>query len=259
VAALSYAPLGVDLRVRAKPEDEDEDDSQPRNSSGVELEGGHLSRPHVVSARDPAQLVALLVPSFRRALQEFVVVDLADDHGLVHSKLPWTEPSGVRAFLEAARDLARELAALVPLVPPPPTMTELVPAWRRFAEEHDATLELGSMRLVDVSHEGWCFELRTEFEGATPSRTVLSLRCDPPLPLRVNEHDAADLDALPSDTRRLLASLGHPSRPARVRPGEIQIDLDGVVRDPAAVRPLMDGMLALAAALRRERSVGFYR
>ncbi len=85
-----------------------------------------------------------------RALRAFHRADVDDMEARVWSAAEASDEQALDAFLAQVNALAQALAEAGAALPPPAAMAAWLPAWRRFAEESDGALRVGSMRLGDA-------------------------------------------------------------------------------------------------------------
>ncbi|WP_437616225.1 hypothetical protein WMF20_20865 [Sorangium sp. So ce834] len=227
---------------------------------GVATGDSGFDRRFRVRGREEAQVLAALTPALRRALSAFGRAEVDDAEARVWSAAGALDEPELAAFLAPVDALARALAEAGAALPPPAAMAAWLPAWRRFAEERDGVLRVGSMRLSGT-FEGAGFEVETLFKGAAPTGARLALRLDPPIagagrPRRAAEQRIAG--AILEQAARLGGVAGAEEGVA-VAPGEIAVVMAGPLADPAAAREVLRPMLALAREMRGERRGGPYR
>ncbi|WP_437282537.1 hypothetical protein WME90_18755 [Sorangium sp. So ce375] len=241
--------LRLDLRLRRVLE-----------LGGLETGEDGFDRRFRVLGREAAQVLAVLGPALRCALRAFDRAEADDREAWVWSAAEASDEQALDAFLAQVDALAQALAEAGAALPPPAAMAAWLPAWRRFAEESDGRLRVGSMRLSGTL-EGGRFELDTLFKGAVPARTRVSLRLDPPIEGASRPRNAAE-QALAAATLEQAARLGGvtDAEPAvAVAPGAIAVAIGAPLADPSAAREVLRPMLALARQMRGERRGGPYR
>ena len=238
---------------------------------GTYFPADELGRRFRIKGRDPAQIDAALTPALRAALLTFDEVRFGDDQIEVHSHVPGYEKRGIATFLDRVTTLARALDEASDQIPAPAGMAPFLPAWRRFAAACDATLTVGNMAITGGALEGAAFAIRTELEATTPVATTLDLVIDPPLDTLLDlasENAIQRASAAVREILEVIAALSGsglagadlpPAPKPQLREAQISIRLPAVVKDPAALRALMNALLKLAAVLRRERRAGPYR
>lgn len=259
VAELDYPSLGLGLSIQ----------SQSVLTLGITLDDQPFGARFRARGRDQEQTRAALTSRLRVALGHFDDVTVTDAHARVKARAPGYDQPFIGRFVEHVRELAAAIADATAAIPPPSSMAELMPEFRRLAESLGGRLEVGSMSVLDARYDGERFALITEFgRTALPERTVLTLALDAPL-TRTPELGAEDADsngstgltpaARASDTRALVAELGRLGRSLAVTEHAIQLELPAPLEDLALAREAMAAMVALAESARRERRVGPYR
>ncbi|WP_437931947.1 hypothetical protein WMF37_22740 [Sorangium sp. So ce291] len=211
-------------------------------------------------AREAAQALAALTPALRRALSAFDRVDVDDAEARVWSAAWAWDEAVLEEFLAPVDALAQAIAEAGASLPPPAAMAAWLPAWRRFAEESDGALRVGSMRLVGT-FEGAGFELETLFKGAAPAGTRIALRLDPPIAGAGRPRKAAEqrIAAAILEQAARIGGVADAEEGVAVAPGAIAVAIAAPLADPAAALEVMRPMLALAREMRGERRGGPYR
>ena len=259
VAELDYRSLGLGLSIQ----------SQSVLTLGITLDDQPFGARFRARGRDKEQTRAALTRRLRIALGHFDDVTVTDAHARVEARAPGYDQPFIGRFVEHVRELAAAITEAAATIPPPSSMAELMPEFRRLAESLGGRLEVGSMSVFEARYDGERFALITEFgRAALPERTVLTLTLDTPL-TRTPELGAEDADgsgtpgltlaARARDTRALVAELGRLGRSLAVTEHAIRLELPAPLEDLALAREAMAAMVALAEAARRERRVGPYR
>ncbi|XXY49522.1 hypothetical protein WME91_00005, partial [Sorangium sp. So ce269] len=125
-------------------------DVRPRGAlrlGGLATGDDAFDRRFLVGGREEAQVLAALAPALRRALSAFPRAEVDDTAARVWSDLGASDGPSLEIFLAQVDALARAFAEAGAALPPPAAMAAWLPAWRRFAEESDGALRVGSMRL----------------------------------------------------------------------------------------------------------------
>ncbi|MGK3963274.1 hypothetical protein WMF38_03685 [Sorangium sp. So ce118] len=211
-------------------------------------------------AREAAQALAALTPALRRALSAFDRGDVDDAEARAWSAAWASDEAELEVFLAQVDALARAIAEAGAALPPPAAMAAWLPAWRRFAEESDGALRVGSMRLSGI-FEGAGFELETLFKGAAPAGTRIALRLDPPIAGAGRPSKAAEQRIAASilEQAARLGGVADAEAGVEVAPGAIAAAIAAPLADPAAALEVLRPMLALAREMRGERRGGPYR
>lgn len=227
---------------------------------GLETGEEGFDRRFRVVGREEAQVLAVLGPALRRALRAFQRADVDDREAWVWSAAEASDEQALDAFLAQVNALAQALAEAGAALPPPAAMAAWLPAWRRFAEESDGALRVGSMRLSGTL-EGARFELETLFKGAVPARTRVSLRLDPPIEGAARPRNAAEqaIAAAILEQAARVGGVADAEEGVAVAPGAIAVVIGAPLADPAAAREVLRPMLALARQMRGEGRGGPYR
>ncbi|WP_437803266.1 hypothetical protein [Sorangium sp. So ce693] len=227
---------------------------------GLETGEEGFDRRFRLVGREEAQVLAVLGPALRRALRAFDRADVDDREAWVWSAAEASDEQALDAFLAQVNALAQALAEAGAALPPPAAMAAWLPAWRRFAEESDGALRVGSMRLSGTL-EGARFELETLFKGAVPARTRVSLRLDPPIEGAARPRNAAEqaIAAAILEQAARVGGVAEAEEGVAVAPGAIAVVIGAPLADPAAAREVLRPMLALARQMRGEGRGGPYR
>lgn len=226
-----------------------------------------------VRGRDPAQVLAVVAASLRRALLAFDDVRLDDEHVTVRSRTPGHDQPWLGVFLERLATLAVEIAAAGARIPPPAPMAALRPAWEAFARKLRGRLVVGRMSVLDGQLDGATFHVETCFDRGTrergvpthvnrsplPDRTEITLAVDPPLEAPLDLDSQEEMAAASPAVRELVRTLCDQTRALSVREEAIVATLPAPLEDPAAAQEIMEAVLLLARRLRGDRSAGPYR
>lgn len=240
---------------------------------GTYFPADEIERRFRITGRDPAQVREGLSRSLRGALLAFDEVTISDEQADVGSNVLGYDQRWLSAFLAQITALAQGIEETSRSSPPPAEMAAFLPAWRRFASDLDADLTPGNMEISGGVFEGAIVEIRTAFEGKTPTATTLALVIDPPIEVAVDLGDAEAIRQLSAPAREILRSIEALCRalleasgppPAKIprpelREAQISLRLPVVIASPSSLRDVMAALLSLAAALRGDRRAGPYR
>ncbi|MEO5725981.1 MAG: hypothetical protein ABI134_29450 [Byssovorax sp.] len=265
VARLRFRSLGLGLSIA----------NAGLLHAGSYFPADEIERRFRITGRDPAQVREGLSLSLRGALPAFDDVTLSDEQADVRSTVSGYDQPWIGVFLGHVTGLAQAIEETSRSVPPPAEMAAFLPAWRRFAADLDADLTTGNMEISGGVFEGAIVEIRTEFDGKTPSATRIALVIDPPIETAVDLDRAEAIQQLPAPARELLRSIEvlcrrlvdvgeapsrHPRLPSpELREAQISLRLPVVIARPSSLREVMAELLSLAAALRGDRRAGPYR
>jgi hypothetical protein len=259
VAELDYPSLGLGLSIK----------SHSVLALGITLDDQPFGARFRARGRDKQQTRVALTSRLRAALGQFDDVAVTDAHARVKERAPGYDQPFIGRFVDHVRELAAAIAEASAAIPPPPSMAELLPDFRRLAESLGGRLEVGSLSVLDARFDGERVALITEFgRTALPERTVLTLALDAPL-TRALDLGAEDADGSASpgsvpptrggETRALVTELGRLGRSLAVTEHAIRLELPAPLEDLSLAREALAAMVALAEAARRERRVGPYR
>ncbi len=207
-----------------------------------------------IDADLPERARALLGLELRRALLgalEVARVQL-DDGGLeLRSPAAAQDTVALAALLDALARVAKEIAAAVEAMPPPPHMDAAARAWRAFAERRGGRFFAGAMRLEGTHVDGADFDV----ESILDARSVIMATL---LRLRVDAEDVAARrgEAAVSKQR---AVLERDARTLSFEGGEVTLRMPGAVVEPDALASTFADMQQLARLLRGERGGRGYR
>jgi hypothetical protein len=227
---MTWPALGVDLVVRP---------SELRDR--LRLERRSRSKVRYLWAREREQAAPFDATELGPLLEPFESFEIADDHfvGRVASV-----GHRVETLLPACRAvfrLSRWLSRICERVPPPSRAAVHVAAWRRFALDHGARLELGSLSIRELDCDGQCFAIETRWsdEGA-PVETAVSTSVG-----ETRSHE---------DTEKALPLLG-----ASLEAGVLTWRTPELVSDPSTILPQVEALAKLAATLRGAPRLTAYR
>jgi hypothetical protein len=244
---LAFAPLGIGLEVSRR--------RLPFGGIDVDDEAPTFARRFRVSAREAAQARAVLSLDLRHCLVAFEEASI--DDGSARASLPGEDRDKIGAAVDLVDALAQAIARARERIPPPAAMAASLGAWTAFAEDHQGTLSRGDMR-VEGRLGGVPFTVATEFDGATPVRTRITARIDPPLPAPI---DASDLVALGAKSRAAVALVGELASHGKLTIDEERITLlvARALADPGEHAPTVASLFRLAGLLRGDAGAGPYR
>jgi hypothetical protein len=229
---------------------------------------------HIVGGRHGRQVTSFMLPLVK-LLKPLRAVRVDDDGVRVEERAS-TVPALV-TFTRAVLALAPAADDALRALPPPPAMEAVLPAWRVLAERLGGPLHTGNMRVAG-RWSGHAVEVATTWDWrfATPSRTVITFRPEPPLAdtrTAVFEwHDAPGAaavappatelqpaEAWPPSTGPLLAELRAAAHALRIAasPEALTLELPAPLADAAPAVACLDLLAVLAAALAQGR--GPYR
>lgn len=217
---------------------------------------------HKIEHRELDQARAFLDGPLREALER-VKLTSADDTSLrVRAAVAGYDEESVDPFLRCVAAIADALGAAIEAIPPPAVMRDALPAWRDLAAATGARLTVGGMALHGVGVDGELFDVWTRLgPRGEVTGTRVELRVDPPLALRAPLDAAVALSFAwtPPGCHELAETLRASVERLDIQSEIVAVELPGATPDPAALRPTMALMIALAQRLRGERSAGPYR
>jgi hypothetical protein len=249
VAHVSHPPLGLAL------------DAHSRSWTEVlhlgETDFGHpeLAKRVAVSGRFDEQLRPFFDVELRNSLLAFDEVHLADDGSALASESGGSDATALQGFVAAALRTAAALDAAIPRIVVPPPMANAEEAWRAFAVRTSARFHPGAMALEAARVEGESFDVRTEWQGATPVETRILLTLSSSLDTAI---DTA-ADRMPPEARRMIDELSADGLVVEIESPRIEATFRAPVDDPTTLEGAMEKMAHLAHVLCAGPSRGPYR
>jgi hypothetical protein len=228
-ARLTWPALGIDLVVRP---------SELRDS--LRLERRSRSKARYVWAREREQAALFDAEELGALLQPFETFEVADDRFVGQVPAVGQRLETLLPACRAVMALARWLSSRCAQVPPPSRASGHVAAWRRFALDRGAHLEVGSLsvRELEIDGERLAIETRWSDDGA-PIETVVSI-----------------------PVGELVQSEPEPPLPlpgAALEGGVLSWRTAGLVGDPSTILPEVEALVRLAASLRGAPRLTAYR
>ncbi|MFO0618034.1 MAG: hypothetical protein U0414_35915 [Polyangiaceae bacterium] len=128
-----------------------------------------------VSAREPAQLDALLSDQGLRGALLACASASADDHCAMYDDdgTGYLGPPELTQFISCSVQLQRAMMRASTKIIPPRVFASVFRAWAAFAERHQAVLRPGDMAIRGVALGGARFDVVHSFEGDVPSSTTI--------------------------------------------------------------------------------------
>jgi hypothetical protein len=228
-ARVTWPALGIGLVVRPS-----------ELADRLRIERRSRSKARYLWAREQEQAVLFDAEELGVLLKPFESFEIADDHlvgriASVGQRLDTLLPA-CRAVLTLARWLSKGCAR----VPPPARAAAHLEAWRRFAVDHAAQLEVGSLSIRDLEIEGERLAIETRWtDEGTPIETVVSM----------------PIGALWS--KDLEPELALPG--ASLEGGVLSWRTAELVTNPSTILPEVEALARLAATLRGARRLTAYR
>lgn len=227
---MTWPALGVDLVVRP---------SELRDR--VRLERRSRSKIRYLWAREREQATPFDAANLGSLLEPFESFEIADDHFIGRVASVGQRLETLLPACRAVFRLSRRLLKACERVPPPSRAAVHVAAWRRFALDRGARLEVGSLSIRELECEGQRLAIETRWsdEGA-PLETVVSTSVG-----ETRSHE---------DTETDLPLLG-----ASLEAGVLTWRTPELVADPTTILTEVEALAKLAATLRGAPRLTAYR
>ena len=221
---------------------------------------------HVVAGRHAHQVTSFML-AMLKGLKALPAVQVDDDGVRVQERA--SNVPRLVAFARAVLALAPLAEAALRALPPPPAMEAALAAWQALAERLGGPLQTGDMRVAG-RWAGHAVAVATtwDWQFATPYRTVVTFRADPPLAEActaifewrdargaaiADDAPATELEPAerwPPATAALLAELRRlGARRLAAAPEALTLELPAPLTDPAPAVACLDLLVALAGAL----------
>lgn len=234
VARAVWPSLGLGLVIR---------DRRWKDIGGIDVDDA-WDRRFVVRGRDAGQVVPFLGAEAREFLRSFADVSIEDREGRVAVKGSAHKAEALAAFLGAAIDFDAWMASGFERVAPLAAFAAVEAAWQAFARRWRATFHRGDFSVDGFEVGGVAMVVRHRFEDATPKDTVVEV---PPIAGVALPRDFGDT---------ATAAVGR--RVAVTEQGTLQV-WSGLVLDPSALEPVLEGLGAALRKLITGERVGPYR
>lgn len=165
VADVDGPPLGLGLRICER--------SWTDLGARLSLIDKTFQKRFTVHCREEAQGAALLTPPLCHALSAFQEAAVDDDSAVVLAPRSSRDRPELLRFFAAANHLAQTLNQAQAALPPPSSLSALVPAYQQFTRKHGGKLCIGDLSIYGWSVGGVKLTLDHEFQGQTPVRSRL--------------------------------------------------------------------------------------